>query len=74
MDRGANFHRCRRGDQRIGQYHFVFPEHDVGLDQPLDERVRAAWLQLAKEITRSADNLDQADTRGEFIRRAWAQR
>jgi hypothetical protein len=64
----------RRGDQRIGQYHFAFPEHDVGLDQPLDERVRAAWLQLSKRITPGANNLHQAATRGEFIRRAWSQR
>ncbi|MFM8532691.1 MAG: hypothetical protein ACKOEC_03745 [Acidimicrobiia bacterium] len=64
----------QRGKQRIGQYYEAFPDHAVALDQPLDDRVRAARLALAKVIVRRADGLGEAKTRGDFIRRAWLQR
>lgn len=64
----------RRGPQRIGQYHQAFPEHAVQLDQPLTPRIRTAWLELARSIAPRAERLEQAKTRGEFIREAWRKR
>jgi hypothetical protein len=61
----------RRGEQRIGQYHFAFPEHAVALDEPLDERLRTEWLALAGRVLPSTDGLERATTRGAFIRSAW---
>lgn len=62
----------KRGEHRIGQYYDAFPEHEVGLDTPLDNRTRSAWLALAKKVklTNIAD-LDTAITRRDFIRQAW---
>jgi len=61
------------GKHRIGQYFEAFPEHAVGLDEPLDERVRSAWKAIAKPIGVDLQALAELRTRGEFIRTAWRQ-
>jgi hypothetical protein len=61
----------RRGQQRIGQYHFAFPDHAVELNKPLDDRLRTEWLALAKKLAPPAEGLERATTRGAFIRSAW---
>ncbi len=68
-DEPANY--GRRGEKVIGQYCEAFPEHAVQLHRPLEERVRQAWLTLARQNGISAPELSMATTRGEFIRAAW---
>ncbi len=63
-----------RGKHRLGQYYHAFPEHAIGLDEPLTEPVRSAWIRLAKQVAPNAPDLDQTTTRGEFVRRAWSSR
>lgn len=61
----------QRGKHRIGQYYHTFPEHDVSLDQPLDDRVRTAWLRLFQSVVGQTKSVENARTRGDFIRKAW---
>ena len=61
------------GKHRIGQYFEAFPEHAVGLDEPLDKRVRSAWKAIAKSIGADLQVLAELRTRREFIRTAWRQ-
>ena len=61
------------GKHRIGQYFEAFPEHAVGLDEPLDERVRSAWKAIAKSSDADLQALTKLRTRGDFIRTAWRQ-
>lgn len=77
MDRSASEEPAeygKRGANRIGQYFAAFPEHAVQLREPLTEDLRKAWLELANTIAPNAEGLDEAKTRGEFIRAAWAAR
>lgn len=77
LDRGPNDEPAdygRRGKQRIGQYYHAFPEHAVGLEQPLDDVLRKDWLALAAEVAPGAKGLGEAQTRGDFIRLAWKGR
>jgi len=62
----------RRGKQVIGQYYEAFPEHKVGLNEPLDSNLREEWLQLARRLLPSIEGLSDTSTRGELIRRAWS--
>ena len=64
----------RRGPNLIVQYKHAFPDHAVELDKPLDDTVRAAWLELAKSSGVNLDGLEAAATRGDYIRRAWKNR
>ncbi|MFH5806126.1 FAD-dependent oxidoreductase [Alienimonas sp. DA493] len=63
-----------RGRRIAGQYHEAFPAHAFEPDAPLTPFVREAWTELAAKIAPNAEGLDDAPTRGEFVRRAWAGR
>ena len=56
-----------RGRTQHGQYTAAAPNHAAELDRPLDEATRKQWLRLVEP----SDELRQATTRGEFIRRAF---
>ena len=59
-----------RGKKLHGQYCEAFPGHEVKLDEPLTEDVKARWMEILKGagLTISAD----IKTRGDLIRAGWA--
>jgi hypothetical protein len=64
-----------QGANIAGQYFEAFPNHEAGLDRPLEEAVRAHWMTLARKLELAEEKLPAADgkvTRGEWIRAAWA--
>lgn len=64
----------QRGANIAGQYFEAFPNHEAGLDLPLEESARARWVVLAKKLELPEDKLLPADgkiTRGEWVRTAW---
>jgi hypothetical protein len=63
----------RRGEFITSQYYEAYPGHAARLDRPLTAEVRQKWLQLARPLGLPADELENAATRGDFIRRAHAR-
>jgi hypothetical protein len=66
-----------RGKNIAGQYFEAFPNHEAGLEKPLDESIRTKWMALATKLELAEGKLPAADgkaTRGEWIRAAWAVR
>ena len=63
----------QRGAQITGQYFEAFPGHAAELDAPLDPPLRRCWIELAVAHGIDAAALQDARTRGELIRAAFAQ-
>ena len=61
----------QRGQHLRGQYYHAFPNHGAQLDQKLDEATQARWLELARTLGLETASLEEAQTRGEFVRRAF---
>lgn len=61
----------QRGTNIHGQYYEAYPFHAVELDRPLDDALKAHWLDVARSAGIEVDGLESAATRGEFIRRAF---
>lgn len=61
-----------RGANITGQYYRAFPGHEAGLEQPLGTNARLRWMELARHMGLVDEDLSRAQTRGDFIRRAWA--
>ncbi len=60
----------QRGPNLYGQYHAAFPGHAADLERELDPETERRWLELADQLGLPAEDLEDAPTRGEFIRRA----
>ncbi|MEX1040887.1 MAG: FAD-dependent oxidoreductase [Pirellulaceae bacterium] len=61
----------QRGENILGQYFEAYPGHAVELDKPLDETTKKRWLELAKSRNLESNDLQNAKTRGDFIRTAF---
>ncbi|HYF33962.1 MAG TPA: FAD-dependent oxidoreductase [Prosthecobacter sp.] len=60
----------QRGAKLHGQYYAANPGHAAELEKLLDPGTRARWLQLAKSLAAHSPDLENAKTRGDFIRTA----
>ncbi len=63
----------QRGAHLHGQYYAANPGHAAKFDQPVDADLREKWLALATFLELDISQLDEAATRGEFIRAAYQQ-
>ena len=63
-----------RGERILGQYYEAAPKHEAELNKALDADLRARWLELAKELGISLPGASKMETRGEFIRAAYASK
>lgn len=64
----------QRGKNLHGQYYAANPGHEAELSKPLDAPTRQRWLELAKGLGINQTALENAPTRGDFIRAAFAGR
>ncbi|MBA4029771.1 MAG: xanthan lyase [Planctomyces sp.] len=64
----------QRGANLFGQYFQANPGHAANLDLKLEGPLHARWIELAKKagLEDEAEVLSTADTRGEFVRLAFA--
>lgn len=62
-----------RGKPIVSQYFEAFPGHAVQLDKPLDDALRTRWTALAVGKGISADALTGTATRGDFLKKAFAE-
>ncbi len=70
LDKGMDTYG-QRGTHRIGQYYHAFPGHQVDLDKELDQDLKDAWSKRFQWNTNQREALKSANTRGEFISRAY---
>ncbi len=61
-----------RGKHLVGQYFHAFPGHVAELSRQLDDATRRRWTKLATKAGVPASAAATSNTRGEFIRAAFA--
>lgn len=63
----------QRGAHLHGQYYAANPGHAANLNQPLEADLHERWLAIATSLGLDASQLNDAATRGDFIRAAYEE-